>query len=172
MIGNLFSRGRRGVRGTRGQTLAEFALILPVFMLVLVGLFDAGRLVFAYHTVSNAAREGGRQAIVDQTLSHVQARASKHAVALGVLPGNVVVDYRDPTTPDAPFSCVDVNGDYAVGTEYIYECVAVVQVPYQYVAATPIIGNLIGPMQVTGEVRFPVAFNCVEPNKPQCPVGE
>jgi len=171
MIGKL-ARHRRDAHGTRGQTLAEFAMILPVFLLVLVGLFDAGRLVFAYHTVSNAAREGGRQAIVDQTLSHVQAQAAQHAVALGVLPGNVVVDYRDPTTPDAPFSCVDQNGDYAVGTEYIYECVAVVQVPYQYVAATPIIGNLIGPMQVTGEVRFPVAFNCVEPNKPQCPVGE
>lgn len=172
MISKLVARRRSSSPGTRGQTLAEFAMILPVFLLVLVGLFDAGRLVFAYHTVSNAAREGGRQAIVDQTLTHVQARAAQHAVALGVAPGDVVVDYRDPTTPDAPFSCVDVNGDYAVGSEYIYECVAVVQVPYQYVAATPIIGNIIGPMQVTGEVRFPVAFNCVEPNKPQCPVGE
>jgi Flp pilus assembly protein TadG len=172
MIGKL-AREQRDAHRTRGQTLAEFALILPVFLLVLVGLFDAGRLVFAYHTVNNAAREGGRQAIVDQTLSHVQAQAAQHAVALGVLPVDVVVDYRDPTTPDTPFSCVnDETGDYAVGTDYIYECVAVVQVPYQYVAATPVIGNLIGPMQVTGEVRFPVAFNCVEPNKPQCPVGE
>jgi Flp pilus assembly protein TadG len=65
------------LRDSRGQTLAEFAMILPVFLLVLVGLFDAGRLVFAYHTANNAAREGGRQAIVDQTLGHVQARATE-----------------------------------------------------------------------------------------------
>jgi len=172
MIGNVLARGPRGPRGSRGQTLAEFAMILPVFLLVLVGLFDAGRLVFAYHTVNNAAREGGRQAIVDQTQSHVQARAAQHAVALGLLPGDIVVDYREQITPDVPFSCVDNQGNYAVGTGYIVRCVAVVQVPYQYVAATPIIGNLIGPMQVTGEVRFPVAFNCVEPDQPQCPVGQ
>jgi hypothetical protein len=71
-----------------------------------------------------------------------------------------------------PFSCVDGQGSYAVGTSYIIRCVAVVQVPYQYVAATPIIGNIIGPIQVNGEVRFPVEFNCVEPNQPQCPVGQ
>jgi len=173
MIGNVLARGPRGPRGSRGQTLAEFAMILPVFLLVLVGLFDAGRLVFAYHTVNNAAREGGRQAIVDQTLGHVQVRAAEHAVALGLAPGDIVVDYRLQSTPDVPFSCVDPNtGSYAVGTGFIVRCVAVVQVPYQYVAATPIIGNLIGPMQVTGEVRFPVGFNCVEPAQQQCPVGQ
>ena len=162
-------------RRSRGQKLVEFALILPIFILVLVGIFDAGRAVFAYHTVNNAAHEGGRQAIVDQTLDHIQARAAQHAVALGVDPDDVTVDYRDPEDPETPDSCLDVDGNPAVGTQYIYECIAVVQVPYLYAAATPIIGNLIGPTLITGEVRFPVAFNCVEgppPDKPQCPVGE
>lgn len=162
-------------RRSRGQTMVEFALILPVFILVLVGIFDAGRAVFAYHTVGNAAREGGRQAIVDQTLDHIQARAAQHAVALGVDPADVTVDYRDPATPESPGSCLDVDGNDAVGTQYIYECIAVVRVPYLYTAATPIVSNLIGPTLITGEVRFPVAFNCVEgppPDKPQCPVGE
>jgi hypothetical protein len=147
-------------------------MIIPVFLLVLVGIFDAGRLVFAYHTANNAAREGGRQAIVDQTESHVQARAAQHAVALDLAPGDVDVDYRDPATPDVPFSCVDPSGQYAVGTLYVYECLAVVRVPYLYTAATPIIGELISPLTVVGEARFPVAFPCVEPTQPQCPVGE
>lgn len=162
-------------RQSRGQTMVEFALLLPIFILVLVGIFDAGRAVYAYHTVNNAAREGGRQAIVDQTLDHVQARAAQHAVALGVDPADVIVDYRDTQTPETPDSCLDVDGNDAVGTQYIYDCIAVVRVPYLYTAATPIVGNLIGPTLITGEVRFPVAFNCVEgspPNKPQCPVGE
>ena len=155
--------------------MVEFALLLPVFILVLVGIFDAGRAVFAYHTVNNAAHEGGRQAIVDQTLAHIQARAAQHAVALGVAPGDVIVDYRDPETPEVEGSCLDNLGNDAVGTQYIYDCIAVVRVPYLYVAATPIIGNLIGPTLITGEVRFSVAFNCLEgppPDKPQCPVGE
>ena len=148
----------------RGQTLVEFALILPVFILILVGLFDAGRLVFAYHTVNNAAREGGREATVNQTLADIQARAAQHAVALDIPAADVFVDFRLPTTPNDEDSC-----DSAIGTQEIYGCLAVVRVTYDYVAATPIIGALIGPMSVTGEVRFPVEFNCVGPG---CPLGE
>jgi Flp pilus assembly protein TadG len=148
---------------TRGQTLVEFALILPIFILVLVGIFDGGRLVFAYHTVNNAAREGGREATVNQTLADIQARAAQHAVALDIAPGDVSVDYRLPVAGSAPGSC-----NSAVGTQQIFGCLAVVQVRHQYVAATPIIGALIGPMWVTGEVRFPVEFNCVGAG---CPLG-
>jgi hypothetical protein len=163
---------RRLAHKSRGQTLVEFALILPVFILILVGIFDAGRAVFAYQTVNNAAREGGRQAIVDQTLDHIQGRAAQHAVALGVDPADVAVDYRDAQDPETPDSCLTDDGDPALGTDEIYGCLAVVLVPYQYSAATPIIGNLIGPRTIWGEVRFPVEFNCLEPDKLACPVGQ
>lgn len=160
-------------RATRGQTLAEFALILPVFVVILVGIFDGGRLVFAYNDVNNAAREAGREATVNQTEADIQARAAQHAVALDIAPADVDVDFRDPTTPDTPFSCVnEETGDYAVGTEYIYGCLAVVQVTYVYTAATPVISALVGPIPVTGEVRFPVEFSCVDqlPGL-DCPLG-
>lgn len=163
---------RRGQRQSKGQTLVEFALILPVFILVLVGIVDGGRAVFAYHTANNAAREGGRQAIVDQTLDHIRARAAEHAVALGVSPADIQVDYRDPDDPETPDSCLTNEGAPALGTHEIYGCLAVVVVPYDYSAATPIVGNLMGTIHMTGEVRFPVEFNCVEPDKPQCPVGQ
>ncbi len=160
----------RASETSRGQTLVEFALILPIFILILVGIFDGGRLVFANHTVNNAAREGGREATVNQTLTDIQARAAQHAVALDIAPDDVSVDYRCasstptcPGTPNDPGSC-----DFAIGTQQIFGCLAVVQVRYQYVAATPIIGALIGPMWVTGEVRFPVEFNCVGAG---CPLG-
>jgi Flp pilus assembly protein TadG len=48
---------RRG-RGTRGQAVVEFALILPVFLLLLVIAVDFGRLFFSYIQINNAAREG------------------------------------------------------------------------------------------------------------------
>lgn len=163
-----FKRGR----DSRGQALVEFALILPILVLVMVGIFDVGRLVYAYNTVNNAAREGGRQAIVDQTLVHIQERAANHAAALGIAPGDIAVDYRNLNAPDTPGSCLTDDGASAVGTDAIFSCLAVVRVPYDYTAATPIIGAIIGPMTVMGEVRFPVEFNCVEPNRPQCPVGE
>ena len=157
--------------GPRGQTLVEFALVLPLLIVVLVGIFDFGRAIYGYNTANNAAREGARLAIVDQTLRHIQANAGQHAASLGIDPTtDVQVDYRNPDDPDNAGSC-----DPAVGTEEIYGCVAVVRVTYSYNAATPLIGNLVGPITITGEARFPVAFNCLDPlpDPPvTCPLGQ
>jgi hypothetical protein len=43
----------------------EFALVLPVFLLVLFGLFDVGRLVYTNSALSQAAREGARLAATE-----------------------------------------------------------------------------------------------------------
>ena len=155
-------------RDHRGQTLVEFALILPILIVILVGIFDGGRLVFASNTVNNAAREGGREATVNQTLADMQARAAQHAVALAIVPADVYVDYRLAADPDNDDSC-----DFAVGTAQIFGCIAVVRVEYIYTGATPVIGALIGPIPVSGEVRFPVEFNCVDqlPSR-DCPLGQ
>jgi Flp pilus assembly protein TadG len=56
---------RRGHRvGSRGQALAEFALVAPIFFLLLFGLIDFGRYVYYVQILNNAAREGARYAIV------------------------------------------------------------------------------------------------------------
>lgn len=55
--------GRAGA-SRRGQTLVEFAMVLPVLMLMLVGTLDLGRVVLANDTVGAAAREAARYAIV------------------------------------------------------------------------------------------------------------
>jgi TadE-like protein len=47
-----------------GQTLVETALILPIFLLLLVSIFDLGHVVWANDQLSNAAREAARYAIV------------------------------------------------------------------------------------------------------------
>jgi hypothetical protein len=44
----------------RGQGLVEFALVLPVFLLLMFGLIDGGRYVFMNNALSQAAREGAR----------------------------------------------------------------------------------------------------------------
>ena len=43
--------------GSRGQALAEFALILPVFMLLTLGVLDGARVFTAQVALTNAARE-------------------------------------------------------------------------------------------------------------------
>ena len=51
-------------RNERGQSLVEFALILPILVLLLVGMFDLGHVVWTNDALSNAAREAARYAIV------------------------------------------------------------------------------------------------------------
>jgi Flp pilus assembly protein TadG len=55
---------RRTARHQHGQSLVEFALILPVLMLVLMGIVQMGFVFNAYVTISNATREAARTATI------------------------------------------------------------------------------------------------------------
>jgi Flp pilus assembly protein TadG len=48
----------------RGQSMVEFALVLPILVLLLAGFFDFGRVVLGNDALAHAAREAARYAIV------------------------------------------------------------------------------------------------------------
>ena len=75
---------RRSNRG-RGQALVEFALVIPVFLLVLCGILDFGFMLFSRMTVINAAREAARAAVIvsDTTTIPVLAPQTAQSVAAG-----------------------------------------------------------------------------------------
>ena len=56
MIAGILNLLRR--RRERGQGLVELALITPVFLILALGVFDYGRVYFAYVSVTNGARTG------------------------------------------------------------------------------------------------------------------
>jgi Flp pilus assembly protein TadG len=123
--------------------MAEFAIVLPILLLILLALFDVGRLVFAYNDITNAARNGARVAIVDQTANTARDTAIAGA-DLGLLPADVAVQYRK----------ADLSG--ACPTPYALGCVATVKVSYTWQAITPIIGGLLGPIKVSTETTLPI----------------
>jgi Flp pilus assembly protein TadG len=49
--------------GTRGSEIAEAALVMPIFFLVLLGIYWFGRAFNTYATINHAAREGARFAV-------------------------------------------------------------------------------------------------------------
>ena len=51
---------RSSRRRERGQSLVEFALVLPVFMLLMFGIIDGGRVVFANNSMAQATRNVAR----------------------------------------------------------------------------------------------------------------
>lgn len=61
------------MRTQKGQGLVEFALMLPIVLLMLFGLIEMARLVQAYVTIEHAAREGARYAITGQSITGVAA---------------------------------------------------------------------------------------------------
>src|SRR6185503_7377339 len=94
---------------SRGQALVELALALPVLLLIFMGLFDFGRAVFAYNSLSNAAREGARVAIVDQTVTGGvpigATEASNQATGLGLNPADVTQVQVSYLMPDLSGPC-------------------------------------------------------------------
>ena len=54
---------RRHASRSRGQAMVEFALVIPVFLLILAGLLDFGFMLYSRMGVINASREGARAAV-------------------------------------------------------------------------------------------------------------
>ena len=59
---NMFARSSFDSK-QKGQDLVEFALVLPLLLLIVVGVLDLGRAFFAAIAVANVAREGARHGI-------------------------------------------------------------------------------------------------------------
>ncbi len=58
----------RSVRD-HGQAIVETALVLPILVLLLIGIFDLGRAVWLSNTLATAVREGSRYGVVHGALS-------------------------------------------------------------------------------------------------------
>jgi Flp pilus assembly protein TadG len=53
-------------RRSRGQAMVEFTLILPCLLLLILGIYQFGQTYADYIQVTNAARDGGRKALVSR----------------------------------------------------------------------------------------------------------
>lgn len=96
----LRQRGDEFRRGQRGASAVEFALVLPVLVMLVFGIFEFGRVFAQDLALSNGAREGGRAAVAGEnpdsgagplTCSEIYQRVRQAATTVGVTPGNVTV---------------------------------------------------------------------------------
>ena len=113
----------------RGQALVEFAVILPVIILILMGIVDLGRVFNAYVTIANAAREGARYGIV---YGHSTDDAGiRNQVVTEALPAVQIVN-------DASHIVITDSGSRNPGSELS------VRVNYDFNAVTPLISSFWG----------------------------
>jgi Flp pilus assembly protein TadG len=143
------SRRTRARHASRGQAVTEFALVLPILLLIHFASFDFSRAIYAYNTISDASRTGARVAIVNQGCTQIQTEAVKQALALGISAANVQVSFL---TAGGAVGC-----DAAVSAGDIAE----VSVTYQYSAVTPILSNIVGTIDLLSTTQIPVEYPCL-----------
>jgi hypothetical protein len=65
---------RKDIEKSRGQTLVEFTLVMPIILLILFAIVELARLLFAWIAIENGARFGVRYAVTGEyNLSHCAA---------------------------------------------------------------------------------------------------
>ena len=79
----------------RAQSMIELALVLPFFLLILFSLFELGRGMVEYTSLSNAAREGARTGILPaRSVADITSAARAATVTVGELPAVTVTAFR------------------------------------------------------------------------------
>ena len=100
------------IRNEKGQGIVEFSLILFLFMMMVLGIFEVGRLFLQYTAVANAAQEAARYASLHGTScttavntpcnsitqSDIETYAVDHAAITGVTATAVWPGTPDPGT--------------------------------------------------------------------------
>jgi Flp pilus assembly protein TadG len=138
MLAAMTSRNRSS--GEDGAELIEFALVLPLMLLVMFGIIDFGLLFQRYLVVTNAAREGARVAVLPgYTNADVQVRVAQYLTAAGL------TDTAPPPTVEQLVTCA---GGQSIAVQRV-----TVQYPYSY----SVVGTLVGYFGGTGFTRTGVS---------------
>lgn len=158
---------RGSTRRERGQGLIEFALILPVIVLVLFGLFDLGRGVFAANTLAQAARQASRTAMVDQDASRVKAVAIANAPTLGLTTSNVSVCFKTDDTSQT--NCDSPTTDNCPSATRVIGCLAIVTTTLNYQPMTPVLSTLFSSILLTSTSVQAIEYVCPYDTHLTCP---
>ncbi len=115
--------GMESLRNKKGQSLVEFAILLPILLLLLMGILEFGIMLNSYLTIHNAAREGARLGIVagsDIDIKELIINSSPN-----LEPGRLVVNIT-------PLEASRKSGDTLK-----------VEIIYNYQVTLPIISNIV-----------------------------
>lgn len=107
----------------KGQSLVEFAIILPILLLILIGILEFGMILNSYLTIHSASREGARLAIVGGSDIEIET------LITNMYPN---LDVENLTVNITPVEGMRNSGDTIT-----------VKVTYNYTGISPIIGDII-----------------------------
>jgi Flp pilus assembly protein TadG len=114
-------------KGERGQALLEAAIITPVVLLIMVGIFEVGRAYQTWQVLTNAAREGARAAVVPGA-----SKATVEAVVTQFMKDGQLGGYEAATIDVNQAASFTVNGTTIGATQ------VTVDYPFSFVMLQPV----------------------------------
>jgi Flp pilus assembly protein TadG len=161
---SLLARHKRN--RSRGQALVEFAIVLPIICLAMLGLVDLGRAVYSYNTLAQSARQASRTAIVNQDVADVQSVAISSAPTLGLTATNVDVCFKTATSTQA--DCASTTDNCPQSTRTI-GCLALVKTHMNYAPMTPFISLIWSSIPISSTSVATIEYVCPEGVATTCP---
>ena len=96
----MFGRRNKFFRSEKGASAVEFALILPILVILIFGIFEFAIAFNNYITITHAAREGARRAAVDLFNPDLKDYIKEMAVPLALTDEDIVIDWD--SNPEDP----------------------------------------------------------------------
>jgi len=91
-------------RNRRAAAAVEFAVIAPVFFLMIFGMVEYGRMVMVQQVITNASREGARLAVLDgSSFAEIDAHVDNYLANAAIDTTGVVVTVAPNPPTDAEF---------------------------------------------------------------------
>lgn len=99
--GELSSRKSKPRKMRRGAAVVEFAIVAPVFFLLVFGMIEFGRMVMVQQVLTNASREGARRAVLDGvSTTDVETAVNDYLANASISGATINVTTQAPTPPD------------------------------------------------------------------------
>ena len=97
----LFSNqvAKRERNQVQGAVAVEFAIVAPIFFMVVLGIVEFGRMSMVQQIITNGAREGARIAVFDDTTTaQVETKVDSYLANCGITGNTVEVDPSPPSS--------------------------------------------------------------------------
>jgi Flp pilus assembly protein TadG len=148
----------------QGQSLAEFAIVIPLVLLMALALFDGGRAVLFYSELTNASRVGARVAMVNQSPDDgcagpertYRCAAAEIATSTGITPSSIPVAVFTDSDGNAVLPTDDICNIYG-------ECSATVSASYAFTPITPIVSAIIGTVTLDASTTMAIERTYANP---------
>ncbi len=146
----------------RGMAAVEFASLLPLIMILLMGILEVGRAVEMQQVLSNACREGARQAATGQlTNSQVQSVVTQYISVAGFSTTGMTVTVSDITSSGTDVSQANYLDRITVSISY----------PYSNVSWSTLNWVLPSNYSITSRVEWITMVDKPFPTFPNPPIG-